>query len=75
MLAFDRANVSKLVFQHNRNTWMGTARALFGATPSVTVQLHKVSITNVLYPQIPNHSGSLYLEICNSDNINFNLYI
>ena len=43
MLAFDRANVSKLVFQHNRNTWMGTARALFGATPSVTVQLHKVS--------------------------------
>jgi len=41
MLAFDRANVSKLTFIHSRGNWLGTARALIGGTPKITVQLHK----------------------------------
>lgn len=41
ILAFDRKDVSRLDFVHNRNTWIGTAKALIGATPSVSVQMHK----------------------------------
>ena len=44
MLAFDRANVSKLTFLHSRGNWLGTARALIGGSPKITVQLHKVTM-------------------------------
>lgn len=41
LLAFERSKVSKLSFVHNRSSWLGSARALIGGTPNVTVQLHQ----------------------------------
>ena len=47
-MAFDRKDVSKLNFQHNRSIWLGNAKALVGATPSVTVKLHQVTILRII---------------------------
>ena len=40
-VGFDRSNVSKMTFLHNRNSMSGKIYAVAGYIPSVTIQLEK----------------------------------
>ncbi|CBY30821.1 unnamed protein product [Oikopleura dioica] len=41
MTSFDRSEIGRLEFIHNRTTWFGSAKALLGAQPTVTIRLYK----------------------------------